>query len=199
MDLCESWIAAWMIAKVEAANAVEVQKKVFPKVSTRTVQRRLKEQGLLCHVQKSKPYLTEVHRKKWQLWAMQHIGWTVEDWKWVIFLDESKFMLFKSDRCQYCYIKPGQALDDHFIKKNIKHGTGNLMVWGCITGWGMGRLHCIKGIMCGLDWNPWLGLSWHSEGPETEVDWEGRIYFPTGQWPKTPVQGCQGLVSEEKH
>jgi len=27
MDLCESWIATWMITKVEAANAVEVQKR----------------------------------------------------------------------------------------------------------------------------------------------------------------------------
>jgi len=59
----------------------------------------------------------EVHKQKQWLWAMQHIGWTVEDWKWVIFSDESKFMLFKSDRCQYCYVKPGQALDDHFVKK----------------------------------------------------------------------------------
>ena len=93
------------------------KKKAFPEVSTRTVQRHLKEQGLLCHVWKSKPYLMEVHKQKQWLWAMQHIGWTVEDWKWVIFSDESKFMLFKSDRCQYCYVKPGQALDDHFVKK----------------------------------------------------------------------------------
>jgi len=86
MDLCESQIAAQMIVKVEAANAVEVQKRAFPEVSARTVQRCFKEQGLLCHIQKSKPYLMEVHKQKWQLWAMQHIEWTVEDWKRVIFL-----------------------------------------------------------------------------------------------------------------
>jgi hypothetical protein len=61
-------------------------------------------------------------------------------------------MLFKSDGCQYCYIKPGQAYNDRFVKKTIKHGTGNLMVWGCITEQGMGRLHQIDGIMCGLDY-----------------------------------------------
>jgi len=31
MDLRESWIAAQMIAKAEAANAVEVQKKSIPR------------------------------------------------------------------------------------------------------------------------------------------------------------------------
>jgi hypothetical protein len=72
---------------------------------------------------------------------MQHIKWTVDDWKRVIFSDKSKFMLFKSDGHQYCYIKPGQAYNDRFVKKTIKHGAGNLMVWGCITEWGMERLH----------------------------------------------------------
>ena len=50
------------------------------------------------------------------------------------------------------WFQPEQALDDRFIKKNIKHGAGNLMVWGMITSKGMGRLHRIDGIMCGLDY-----------------------------------------------
>ena len=58
-------------------------------------------------------------------------------------------MLFKSDGHQYCWMKPGQALDPRFTKKTIKHGGGNVMVWGCITGEGMGRLHQIEGIMNG--------------------------------------------------
>jgi transposase len=152
MDIRESRIAARMLARVEAANATEVQKKAFPEVSARTVQRRLKEQGLLCRVRKAKPFLTAVHKEKQRLWALEHKGWTVEDWKRVIFSDESKFMLFKSDGRQYCWIKPGQALDARFTKKTIKHGAGSLMVWGCVTGRGMGRIHRIEGIMCGPDY-----------------------------------------------
>lgn len=49
-------------------------------------------------------------------------------------------------------MKPGEALDERFVKKNIKHGVGNLMMWGMITAQGMGRLHCIDGIMCGPDY-----------------------------------------------
>ncbi len=145
-------MAARMLSQVEAANVTEVQKKAFPKVSACMICRHLKEQGLLCRVQRSKPYISPANKEKRRLWAMQHAGWTVEDWRRVIFLDESKFMLFKSDGRQYCWIKPGQALDAHFTKKNIKHGAGNLMVWGCITGQGMGRLHRIEGIMCRPDY-----------------------------------------------
>jgi hypothetical protein len=42
----------------------------------------------------------------------------------IIILDESKFMLFKPDGCQYCWIQPGQALDDHFVKKNNQTWQG---------------------------------------------------------------------------
>jgi transposase len=89
MDLHESHIATWMIAQIEAANATEVQKKAFPTVSIRTVQRHPKEQGLQYHIRKSKPYLSKVNKEKWRLWAMQHIKWTVDDWKRVIFSDKS--------------------------------------------------------------------------------------------------------------
>ena len=63
-------LARWMsmrgrsFAKVKATNAVEVQKKAFSKVFARMVQRCLREQGLLCHIWKSKPYLTEANKKK---------------------------------------------------------------------------------------------------------------------------------------
>jgi hypothetical protein len=46
-------------------------------------------------------------------------------------------------------MKPGQALDPCFTKKTINHRGGNVLVWGCITGEGMGRLHCIEGNMNG--------------------------------------------------
>ncbi|RDB16058.1 Transposable element Tcb2 transposase [Hypsizygus marmoreus] len=59
---------------------------------------------------------------------MEHAGWTVEDWKWVGFSDESKFLLFKSAGRQYAWFHPGQALDERYVKKNIKHGARNLMV-----------------------------------------------------------------------
>ncbi|KAI5117840.1 hypothetical protein M0805_008112 [Coniferiporia weirii] len=152
MDIREAQVACRMIAQTEAANATELQKKAFPDVATRTIQRRLRDQGLLCRIRRSKPYLSKVHKEWRRKWALEHADWTVEDWHCIIFSDESKFQLFKSDGHQYCYIKPGQALSARFTKKTVKHGGGSIMVWGCITGQGMGQLHRIEGIMCGLDY-----------------------------------------------
>ena len=36
--------------------------------------------------------------------------------------------------------KPGKALDEQFTKKVVKHGGGNVMVWGCLTASGVGRI-----------------------------------------------------------
>ena len=133
MDAREVRFAGQMIARDEVHNATELQKKAFKNVSTRTLQRWLKENGFVCRVKKKKPFLTQKAREaRWQ-WAMAHASWTVEDWKHVIFSDESKYMLFKSDGRQYAYLKPGQQYEPKNVKKTIKHGGGNIMVWGCIT------------------------------------------------------------------
>ncbi len=144
-------IAVHLLAKAEVANAAELQKKAFPDVSRRTLHQNLYEQGLVARVRRKVPYLSRVQKKRRRDWALAHASWNDEDWAKVIFSDESKFMLFKSDGRQYCWIKPGQALDNRFTQKTVKHGGGSLMVWGAITAQGMGRLHRIDGIMKGPD------------------------------------------------
>jgi len=152
MDIRETRLAARMLAKTEAANATEVQKKALKHVSPRTVNRHLREAGLVCQVRKAKPYLSVTYKSKRLAWAKTHCNWTIEDWQCVVFSDESKFMLFKSDGCQYAWFKPGQALDGRYTKKTVKHGGGSLMVWGCISARGMGRLHRIEGTMKAVDY-----------------------------------------------
>jgi hypothetical protein len=74
-------------------------------------------------------------------WAESHCYWEDENWGAVVFSDESKFNLFGSDGRQWCWREPGQANNARYTKK-LKHGGGNMMVWGCITRHGVGRLHC---------------------------------------------------------
>jgi DDE superfamily endonuclease/Homeodomain-like domain len=144
--------AAALLAQTKAANCTELTKTYFPDVSRQTLARYLKSYGLVSRVRRTKPYISPRAQEKRRLWAKEHKGWTVEEWKRVVFSDESKFMLFKSDGRQWCWIRPGQALDPRFTKKTVKHGGGSLMVWGCITAEGMGRLHRIDGIMKGVDY-----------------------------------------------
>src|ERR1044071_4481568 len=38
---------------------------------------------------------------------------------------------------------PGEALEPKKTRKKVPHGGEGVMVWGCITKWGVGRLCCI--------------------------------------------------------
>lgn len=62
-----------------------------------------------------------------------------------MFSGESKFNLFGSDKRQYCRRKLGEELLDRNMQKKVKHGGGNLMVWGCITVNRPGRLRRVEG------------------------------------------------------
>ena len=41
----------------------------------------------------------------------------------------------------------GEEFLEQNVRKTVKHGNGSLMVWGCVTAWGTGRLIRIDGIM----------------------------------------------------
>ena len=60
-------------------------------VSDSTVRRRLKAEGRVARRPVKKQLLTPTMMKKRLKWAKEHREWTVDDWKKVIFSDESHF------------------------------------------------------------------------------------------------------------
>ena len=50
-------------------------------VSDRTIRRRLKEEGLMCHRPAKKPKLTSLMKKKRLEWARNYRHWSVEGWE----------------------------------------------------------------------------------------------------------------------
>ncbi|KAH6930546.1 hypothetical protein HPB50_014673 [Hyalomma asiaticum] len=60
-------------------------------VSDSTIQRRLREAALQSRIAALKPLLTYANKTARLKFAVDHRSWTVEDWKYVIFPDESTF------------------------------------------------------------------------------------------------------------
>jgi len=139
--------AARTLANAKAHDVSDLQRQYFPGLHPETIRRRLAACGLKAYVRRKRPFLTEKHKKRRLEWAKAHQHWTADDWKSVIFSDESKFNLFGSDGRRWCWRKPGQQFDEQFVRKEVKHGGGNVMLWGCITAEGLGRLCRIQGNM----------------------------------------------------
>ena len=70
-----------------------------------------------------------------------------DDFTAIAFSDELKVPLFGSVGRDYCWRAPGEDFDDPYVAKRLKYGGGNLMMWGCMTGKGLGRITRIYGRM----------------------------------------------------
>ena len=92
--------------------------------------------------------LKAVHRQKRLKFAHTHANWTVEDWKRVLWSDETKINRIGSDGKVYTWKPRGESISDRTTSPTVKHGGGNnLMVWGCM-GWnGVGTLVEVVGKM----------------------------------------------------
>ncbi|MBN3271204.1 ABI2 protein, partial [Polyodon spathula] len=61
-------------------------------------------------------------------WAMKHRQWTTEDWKVVLWTDESKFEIFASSRRVFVRRRVGERMVPCCVTPTVKHGGGRVMV-----------------------------------------------------------------------
>lgn len=135
------------LKKYPDKSASSVVKALNLKVSSRTVQRRACAGGLRSYRAAKKPFISRKNRLKRLQFARDHINWSMKRWKTVLFSDESKFNLKYSDGMRRVRRPPNKRLDPRYCQGTVKHGGGNIMVWGCFSGFGIGPLHRINGIM----------------------------------------------------
>lgn len=116
-------------------------------ISKSTVRRRLAACGLNGRVAVSKPLLRAQNKRRRLLWAKKYQNYSVEDWKKVLFTDESKFQLYGNSRRVYVRRRCDEKLLNQCIKSTVKHGGGSIQVWGCFSFNGVGNLYRINSIL----------------------------------------------------
>ena len=139
------------ITSGKADNAVQLTRQLKHitnvECSAETVRRALKEAGLKAVPKKKKPRLLSRHIHQRCHFALQYQHWTVEDWKRVVWSDETKINRIGSDGREWVWKVPGSALTEQHVKGTVKFGGGSLMMWGCMTAKGVGCACCIDGNM----------------------------------------------------
>lgn len=113
-----------------------------------TVRARLHSVGLKGRRARKKPLLTDFQRKRRLAWAKQHISWTPEQWNRVIFSDESHFCLHGNQGHSFVRRYSHEEFKPECLNHTVKHPL-KIMVWGCISGVGVGRLELVSGMMNG--------------------------------------------------
>ena len=81
--------------------------------------------------------------------AYAHKDWTVEDWKKIVWSDETKINRLGSDGHKWVWKKAGEGLSDRVVQGTVKFGGGSVMMWGCMSWQGVGYATKIDGRMDG--------------------------------------------------
>ena len=141
-----------MVKSGKCQTAIDVQSCLREEedihVSYDTVRNVFQRNNMRQQIKRRKPLLTKKQRRDRVAFAKEHKHWTVEDWNRVVWSDESQFKPFGSFGKQHCWMDAEEPSRDAQVQPTVKHGGGNIMVWGCFTTQGVGHLCRIIG---GLD------------------------------------------------
>ncbi|KAK3546769.1 hypothetical protein QTP86_000652, partial [Hemibagrus guttatus] len=119
------------------------------KVTKATISNTLRRQGLKSCSARHVPLLKPVHVRARLKSAREHLDDPEEDWENVIWSDETKIELFgKNSTCRVWRRKNAELHPKNTIP-TVKHGGGNIMLWGCSSAKGPGRLIRVKERMNG--------------------------------------------------
>ncbi len=99
---------------------------------------------LKLYCAKRKPYVNSVQKRRRLLWARRHLGWTITQWKRVLWSDESVFQVFFG-RNGRRVLRTKEEKDHPDCYQQQVQKPGSVMVWGCVSALGKGNLHFCDG------------------------------------------------------
>ncbi len=94
----------------------------------------------------AKAYVNMVQKRHCVLWVKAHLKWTVSKWKSVLWSDESKFDILVGNHGRRV-LRAKEEGDLPACYQRLVQKPASLMVWGCISAYGMGCLHVLEGSL----------------------------------------------------
>ena len=101
-------------------------------VSTKTVCWELHKFNIDGSAWIAKRLVTDNNAKGRKRWCNNHKTWLSDDWKYIIWSDESPFTLFPTSGRVYVWRMPKEAYNAECLVPTVKHGGGSVMIWAAI-------------------------------------------------------------------
>uniref|UniRef100_A0A4W5JC14 Uncharacterized protein n=1 Tax=Hucho hucho TaxID=62062 RepID=A0A4W5JC14_9TELE len=124
-------------------------------VTKKTIGNTLCREGLKSCSARKIPLLKKAHIHGRLKFANEHLNDSEDNWVKVLWSDETKMELFGINSTRRVWRRRNAAYDP--MIPTVKHGGGDIMLWGCFSAKGTGQLHRIKGTMDGAMYRQILG------------------------------------------
>lgn len=111
----------------------ELQRVRQVAVNEITVRRRLNEVNLRARRPATGPELLRQHRVNRLLFSQEHINWNLQEWRQVLFSDESRFCLRSPDGRERVWRRQGERFAQCNFSERVSFGGGSIMVWAGIS------------------------------------------------------------------
>jgi transposase len=178
-------------------TAVQVQREFNTtlniNISAQTVRDVLKSNGLKARKKIRKPKLNKKQIHQHLEFAKKYQNWTVNDWKKVLWSDETKINRYMSDGINYCWVNEEEGISEKQILETVKFGGGNIMIWGCMVWDGPGYISKIDGNM---DTNLYIEII--DECVKDTLKWykmdQKKFYFQHDNDPKHTAKATQDYL-----
>jgi hypothetical protein len=133
-----------------------------------TISSALHQSGLYGRVARRKPLLSKRHMTGQPTWSLPKALKDSQTMRNKLWSDETKIELFGLNANGHIWRKPCTI-------PSVKHGYGSIMLWGCFSVAGTGRLVRIEGKMNGAKYRGILGENLLQSAQDL------RPHLPTGQ------------------
>jgi hypothetical protein len=157
-------------------------------VSTKTVRRELHKSGIHGRAAIAEPLITENNAKRHKKRCDDYKTWSSDDWKYVIWSDESSFTLFPTLGCT-----PKEAYNPECLIPVVKHGRRSVMVWAAISWYSAVPLITLHGRITASDCMHILG---NQMLPVVQMFPNNDAVFHDGSWPILTARSVQSRFSE---
>ena len=105
------------------------------------------------------------------VFAKRHVGDSSSIWKKVLWTDETKIELFGHQGKCYIRRKPNTSHHPENIIPTVKHAGGSIMLWGCFSLAGTGKLVRIEGMMDGAKYREILEGNLFQSSRDLRLGW----------------------------
>ncbi|KAG0953040.1 hypothetical protein G6F31_013484 [Rhizopus arrhizus] len=89
----------------------------------------MKSMNFHAKIKVKKPLLTKVQKARRLAWAEEHKNWTSDDWRRMVFSDETKINACGSDGCEYFWSRPDDKLQRYHLDLTAQGGRGSIITW----------------------------------------------------------------------